>query len=184
MASGSGVWSCIFSVNPVMASEKATNNDSGPEELEWRVHPLVENVWKSVLLVVIIITVSILAYQGTGWPGMGVIAILLLTVSMAPYIMPTSYRMDADGIEITFVGVKRFREWAEFRNYLPHHDGVHLSTFRKPNAMEAFRGSYIRFDPCNRDEVLEFLEKHIKGRQETGEVSKGNGVEREEGAKE
>jgi hypothetical protein len=150
-------------VTPVMVPDKASFTDeAGPEEIRWRVHPLTENAWKSLLLWLIIAATGIGAYQWTGWPGMGAIAVVLLVVSMAPYIFPTNYLMDVDGIEITFIGVKRFREWTEFRNFLPHKDGVHLSTFKRPNAMEAFRGSYIRFKPGNREEVLRFLEKHIK----------------------
>ena len=99
----------------------------------------------------------------SGWSaGVATAALVLLVVSVATYLLPVEYHMTQDGIEITFVGVRRFRGWEEFRNYYPHDAGVHLSTFRRPSGLDSFRGSYIRLAPGDRDRIVRFLDVHIK----------------------
>lgn len=149
----------------MMASDAAEggpeSSEALPDELEWRVHPFTENAWRSVLLI-LIIAAALVGFGSFGYPGLVILCAVFLVVSMAPYFFPTRYRMTASGIEITFVGVKSFRGWEEFRNFYPHDMGVHLSTFRKPNALDSFRGSFIRFAPGNRDIVLRFLDARIR----------------------
>ena len=151
-----------MSMTPEKASGDAGELEALPAEYRWRVHLLTENIWKSILLAVIIAGTCIGAWQWTGWPGMALLVLIVLVVSMAPYLFPVVYRVDGEGIEIWFLRVRTFRSWEEFRNFYPHSDGVHLSTFRKPSGLDAFRGSYIRFAPSNRELVIRFLENHIK----------------------
>ena len=98
----------------------------------------------------------------TGWLNMAFLALIFLVITMAPFFFPTRYRMDDEGIEIVFLGVRTFRGWEEYKNFYPHDVGVHLSTFKRPSRLDAFRGNYIRFAPGNRKEVLGFLETHIE----------------------
>ena len=145
-----------------MASENNDYTEADPAEIRWKAHPLKENVWRSVLLFAIIVITCVGVWLWTYWPGMVLLAFVFLVVSMAPYIFPTRYRMDESGIEISFLGVRTFRAWEELRNYYPHEEGAHLSTFKRPNALDPFRGSFIRFAPGNREEVVAHLEKHVK----------------------
>jgi len=138
-----------------------------PDELAWRVHPLTESFWRSSLLLTILIAALVGVYFWTGYPGMVLLAAILLAASLAPYLFPTRYRVDCGGIEIAFLGVRNFRSWKEFRNFYPHDLGVHLSTFRVPSGLDPFRGSFIRFAPDNREIVLRFMDAHIR-RAESG----------------
>jgi len=154
-----------------MASDSPKEGRTTPEEILWRAHPLKENVWRSLLLAAIMAVTCYGAWVWTGWPGMAVLAAVILAVSMAPFLFPTRYRMDGEGIEIVFLGVRTFRPWDELRNFYPHDVGVHLSTFKRPNALDPFRGSFIRFAPGNGEEVLTFLRAHI--RRDKGEAEGG-----------
>jgi hypothetical protein len=152
----------LHAVMPAMVSKGSGENETVPGEMEWRVHPLTENVWRSALLIAIIVAVCLGVWLWTGWGGLVLIAAGLLVVSVAPYLFPVRYRMTNEGIEIKFLGVRTFRSWNEFRNYYPHDVGVHLSPFRAPSGLDPFRGSFIRFAPGNRKAVLRFLDAHIK----------------------
>ena len=145
-----------------MVSEGPRDNGAVPDEIEWRVHPLTENAWRSALLIIIILAVCLGVWLWTGWGGLVVIAAGLLVVSVAPYLFPVRYRMTHDGIEIKFLGVRTFRAWGEFRNYYAHDVGVHLSTFKRPSGLDSFRGSFIRFAPGKQEAVLRYLDDHIK----------------------
>jgi len=144
-----------------MVPDIPSESEEAPEKISWRVHPLMENLGRSVLLGAIIFATCAGVWIWTSWPGMVLLALLFLVVSMAPFIFPTRYRVDRRGIEIVFLGVRTFRAWDQFRNFYPHEMGVHLSTFRRPSGLDPFRGSFIRFTPENREAVLRFLEKHI-----------------------
>lgn len=158
-------------MTPAMESVHAPNRKKVPEEMAWRVHPLAESVWRSALLIGIITVTCIGAWLFTGWPGMAIVALIVLVISLAPYLFPVHYRMDSRGIEIVFLGVRSLRAWEELKNFYPHDVGVHLSTFRRPSGLDAFRGSFIRFAPGNGKLVLKFLEKHIK--RDQGESGSG-----------
>ena len=145
-----------------MESENSRESQGLPEEIRWRVHPFTENPWHSALLMVIIVLVCVGVWSWTLWGGMVTIALVLLVVSVAPYLFPTSYHLTQDGIEIRFLRAVTFRGWEELKNFYPHDVGVHLSTFRRPSGLDAFRGNYIRFGRGNREEVLRFLDDRIK----------------------
>lgn len=145
-----------------MAEALVDSDEQLAQVLEWRVHPLTESFWRSVLLVFIIACALYGVWAWTNYPGLVLIGAVFLLVSMAPYLLPTTYRMSSEGIEIRFLGVRTFREWEQFRNFYPHDVGVHLSTFSRPSGLDAFRGSFIRFAPDNREAVLRFLNAHIK----------------------
>jgi len=148
--------------NPVDFPGTFRNVEGVPEELAWRVHPLLESFWRSALLLVIILFSLLGVWCIMPIPGILLIAAVLLVVSVAPYLFPVRYLMTHEGIEINFLGVRRFRSWSEFKNFYPHDVGVHLSTFSRPVGLDAFRGSFIRFAPGNREAVLRFLDAHIK----------------------
>jgi hypothetical protein len=148
-------------MTPDAAEGSVRDAEALPEELEWRIHPLMENAWRSALLIVIIVA-SLVGVWFWGFPGLVIPGALLLVVSVAPYLFPTRYRVTRSGIEIVFLGVRNFRGWEDFRNFYPHDVGVHLSTFKKLNALDSFRGSFIRFAPGNRESVLRFLDAHIR----------------------
>ena len=145
-----------------MVSAGTLESINEPEEIRWRVHPFTENYFRSAVLVLIIIATCVGVWIWSGMVGMIFPALILLIVSVAPYLFPVNYRMNGDGIEIVFLKVKTFRAWDEFRNFYSHDVGVHLSTFRKPSGLDPFRGSFIRFAPGNRDIVLRFLDGHIR----------------------
>ncbi|MCX6645345.1 MAG: hypothetical protein NTY09_03155 [bacterium] len=145
-----------------MASDDPKDTEATPGEIRWRVLPLAENAWRSLLLVVIIIAACYGVWSWTELGGFVLLAFILLVVSIAPFIFPTRYHMNSEGLEIIFLGIRNFRGWEEYRNFYPHDVGVHLSPFKELTRLDPFRGNFIRFSPGNRGEVIGFLDRHIK----------------------
>jgi hypothetical protein len=154
-----------------MASDDPLDTEAAPGEIRWRVHPLTENAWRSILLAVIIFAACYGVWSWTGFGGFVLIAFILLVVSMAPFIFSTRYFMNSEGLEINFLGIRNFRGWEEYRNFYPHDVGVHLSPFRELSRLDPFRGNFIRFAPGNHEEVIRFLDRHIKRPEKTGSES-------------
>ena len=85
----------------------------------------------------------------------------LLALMTARYFVPTEVTLDEAGVRVRALGRERRRPWAEVRALYPHRDGVHLSPFARPSALDPFRGIYLRF-AGNRDAVLGFCERHVR----------------------
>jgi len=159
----------FFAMGTVTNPVSNGHGDGIPDKIAWKVHPFTENFSRSSLLVVIILVSSAAVFTWIPSIPLALLALLFLVISMGPYFFPTSYSADSNGLEIMFLGVKSFRSWDEFRNFYPHDVGVHLSTLRKPGPLDPFRGSFIRFKPGKREEILRFLGKHIKRPEIAGE---------------
>jgi len=162
------MYCCILAVYADMNSVSNGDIDGVPDQISWSVHPFTENAGKSVLLVLIILATCVGVFTWVPYVSAVIIALAFLVVSMAPYLFPTHYHADGNGLEIRFIGAKTFRSWDVFRNFYPHDVGAHLSTLRKPGPLDPFRGSFIRFEPGRREEIIAFLEKYIRRPADAG----------------
>ena len=135
-------------------------SNASPDGLAWKVHPLWDNGVRTALLagvLVLVLGVVRLSYPEPVWT---VLAALLLLGSLARYFFPTSYRFSEEGLEITFLGLRRARRWSEFRSYYVGRTGVLLSPFPRPHRLENFRGHYLLLGP-RREEAIDFVRTHV-----------------------
>lgn len=100
-------------------------------------------------------------------------AAVVLAVSVAPFFVPTGYRLSDDGVEIRKPWRRRLRPWQDFRGVLAGRDLVVLSPFERRTWLEAIRGETLLLAD-NRGEVLEYVEEMV-GREA------GSGAGRETG---
>jgi len=80
------------------------------------------------------------------------------TLSM---LVPISYRFDADGVTVFFLGTRNFRRWEHYRNCYVHQNGVFLTSMPKPSGLDPFRGHFLLF-AGNREEVASYARERIK----------------------
>lgn len=141
-----------------------SDDEVAGKEFSWTVHPVAERPWQGVLLIGIIGFCTWLFWSGFG-QFYGIFCLVVLLLAMAQFFIPTRYDLDEEGIEITsFFVVRHFRPWSDYRNFYDHKIGAHLTTFRRPSRLDAFRGNFIRFAPGNRKQVLAYLDEYIKRR--------------------
>ncbi|MBI5867537.1 MAG: hypothetical protein HZB43_04485 [candidate division Zixibacteria bacterium] len=94
-------------------------------------------------------------------PFFGLLAVIILGGSMAPYFLPTDYTFYAGGVESRFIGVNRRFTWEQFRSFYRDRNGVLLSPFPQPSRLENFRGIYLRFG-TSAEEVMRIVAERVK----------------------
>jgi hypothetical protein len=115
-----------------------------PAACTWTAHPLRdEPLWKSVALVLSMAGASALMAVSFGQVAVGVVALAVLTGSMARYLLPTRYSLDESGAAWRLLTWRR-RPWSTFRRAVRHADGVFLSPFSRPHRLDSFRGLFLR----------------------------------------
>ncbi len=136
-----------------------------PGTLEWRSHPARERPLAALALAVIMLAASVLAsvYGGSAWWGL--VGFSLLCLSLWSFILPTSYRMDEEGVAKRSVFGTERRRWSEVRSFYTDPRGMLLSPFPGPTRLARFRGLSVQFSPENREEVIAFVrDRSVGGR--------------------
>jgi hypothetical protein len=96
----------------------------------------------------------------TGSPWLTVLAVVVLGASVAPFFVPTGYRLSEEGVEVRKPWRRRSRPWEEFRAVLAGRDLVVLSPFERRTWLESIRGETLLLDD-NRGEVLDYVEAMV-----------------------
>lgn len=133
---------------------------AGEEVLRWRSHPLVDDYPKSILLAVAILGTCAAATLCFGGVTYGVLAALMLAVSLSRYLLPTEFVLDGQGVEACFLGQTQRMAWSQVRRVSVRAKGVYLSPQRAPSRLDSFRGVQLRFAK-NNDEVVRFVESKV-----------------------
>lgn len=154
------------SVAPVNGAEPSADTSIG-EILEWTCHPAKKNRKKTILVTAFIAVVVLAVYFWTYSAFFTILAILILTGSLAAYYFPTHYTFTEDEIIIRTTTQRLVKKWAQYRSYYPDKNGVLLSPFVRPSRLENFRGVFIRFSD-NKDEVVGYVMRRIGSGGQTG----------------
>jgi len=108
--------------------------EENAQTLEWTSHPVRERPVSGVL-----------------------VAGLLLSLSVAPFYLPTRYRIADDKVSIRSTFGRKEKSLKLFRRLAADRYGVLLSPFDRPSRLDRFHGLNLRFDSADRERVLEFL---------------------------
>jgi len=126
----------------------------------WTSHPLREEpLAKSVLLVLIILSVALIVGVSFQSITFAFLSLVLLTAAMSRYFFITRYALDDRGFTISHIGMRRQYLWTNFRRATIHPDGIFLSPFVKPHRLDTFRGQFLRSK--NPAEIYHVVQKHI-----------------------
>ena len=135
-------------------------SDQPTPQQTWRVHPLRENWTRSTLLLLFLLFL----FSGIYWLFQSVFVTLLSAIfvicSLYRYFVPFRYELYQHELVVTAPFYRLTKSWDAFRSFYVDNNGVLLSPFAKPSALENFRGVYVRFG-ANRSEVLDFIENKI-----------------------
>ena len=136
-------------------------DQNAPAFLSWKAHPLIdESRPRSTLLCALIAGCSIaaaLSFEGLAY---GLIALVVLILSLSRYLLPTRYSLDEKGVEITHLGRRQERPWTQFRRLDIHEDGIFLSPFTRTSRLDSFRGYFLRFGP-EKNSIIDFARTHV-----------------------
>lgn len=123
-----------------------------PETTTWTVHLAARRPGKAVVAVIIVaLALSGVAMLASSWGPSGVLLIVLLSAllllgSIAEYLLPVTYTLDASGAHSRLFGSRRTLPWANVRRVYLRPDGIKLSPLTGKNWAESYRGVMLRSD--------------------------------------
>ena len=135
---------------------------AGAGELAWSVWPARHRPIAAGVLVAAAIVLGILVRQGTNDRVLSVAAPMFVLVSVSSFLLPTSYRLSAEGFEVRSLGMVRSRPWTEMRRFEADATGIFLSPFERKNWLDAYRGARLLYGG-NRDQVVAFVQAKLPG---------------------
>jgi hypothetical protein len=130
-------------------------------ELRWTAHP-VKRRPRDLALVAMVVLFSaygVLALTRSIFLAMLAIAILLF--SIAPFLVPTHYKLDDDGVEERRLGRRRFRAWKDLRRVQVGPGAALVSPFKRKHRLDRYRGILLLLDGAPRDQVVAILTERI-----------------------
>ena len=135
--------------------------------LSWISYPFKDTPLTSVLLIIFYLLISLglweIAVIKWEMPLFFYLGILVFTLSLLPYFIPTKYEFFDDKIIITYLFIKVEKNYSDFGCYYADKKGVMLSTFTKPRRLDNFRGQSIRFSKkqMEKEELFKLLDKKV-----------------------
>ncbi len=135
--------------------------EEGSSEIEWVCHPMRNRPRAAVILTLFLLFLFVgiqLSFKEALLTGLSVV---ILLGSLAPFYLPTKYRMTEDTISIRTVAGAREKPWDLYRRWQADRHGVLLSPFDRPSRLDRFHGLNLRFDSMDRERVLDFIRRRF-----------------------
>jgi hypothetical protein len=129
-------------------------------ELSWTAWPLRRRRGRGVLAGVLVGGTSWGIWDFTRDPWLSAVASAILAAAVAPFFVPTEYRLSASGIVIRRPWRTRRLGWERWRGARANRNVVVLSPSRKASWLDEVRGETLFFEG-NRGEVLEYVERMV-----------------------
>ncbi len=129
--------------------------------IEWTVHPARRRP-QDVMLAASVIALTawaVLVGLRSGW--LAAVAAVMLVVAIAPFLVPTRYRLDDTGIAERRLFVTRARRWSELRRLEIGRAAALVSPYAQPRWLDRYRGLVVYFDGADRDAVVRALRERI-----------------------
>lgn len=122
--------------------------------VEWTAHPARRRP-DQLALVAAVVSLSAWAVLVTlEAPWLAVLAALLLTISIAPWWLPTHYRIDDEGIEEQRWPRRRRRAWTELRRVDVGGRALLVSPFVRASWLDRYRGMTVQFEGGDRAAIV------------------------------
>ena len=130
-------------------------------EVRWTAHPARRRP-QDVFLVVAVVLVSAWAVLVTlESPWMALLAAVILLASVAPFLVPTHYVIDDDGVEERRLWTRKRRAWGDLRRLQVGPGAALVSPFARRNWLDRHRGVLLYLDGADRERVVSLLRERI-----------------------
>jgi len=131
------------------------------DTLEWTCHPVRDRPLAGVLVLGVIFVLSAGAQLSFHETTLTVVCVVVLWLSVAPFYLPTRYRIADDKVSIRGTFGRKEKSLKLYRRIAADRYGALLSPFDRPSRLDRFHGLNLRFDSADRERVLEFLERRV-----------------------
>ena len=137
------------------------------ETFDWTSHPVRERPTTGILVGGILIVLFVGAQLSFHDPVLTGICVVVLSLSVAPFYLPTRYRIADDKVSIRSTFGRKEKSLKLYRRLVADRYGALLSPFDRPSRLDRFHGLNLRFDSADRERVLEFLRRRIAPNERT-----------------
>lgn len=132
-------------------------------EVRWTAHPARRRP-QDVFLVAAVVLVSAWAVLvALESPYLALLATVILVVSVAPFLLPTHYRLDDDGVEERRLWTRKRRAWTDLRRLQIGPGAALVSPFARPSFLDRHRGLLLYLDGADRERVVAVLRERVHG---------------------
>ena len=132
--------------------------------LEWTAHPARRRPQDAMLAASVIFVSAYAILVSLQSALLAVLAIVLLVAAIAPFLVPTRYRLDAEQLVERRLFVTRTRRWSELRRLEIGKTAALVSPYRQPRWLDRYRGITMILplpgDGADRDSVV----RELRGR--------------------
>lgn len=128
----------------------------------WTVHPVRDHWKRSTLLLLFLALFFVAVYLSFQSIAVTFLSAICLICSLYRYFVPFHYEFYDDHVVVMSFSRRAMKPWSDFRSFYADRNGVLLSPFARPSRLENFRGIYLRFGACNRDEILDFIRRKVQ----------------------
>jgi len=129
--------------------------------IEWTAHPAKRRPQDVMLAMCVIALTAWAVLVGLRSPWLAACAAVMLVVAIAPFLLPTHYRLDADGIAERRLFVTRSRRWSELKRVELGRAAALVSPYAQPRWLDRYRGLVLYLDGADRDGVVRVLRERI-----------------------
>jgi hypothetical protein len=131
-------------------------------EVRWTAHPARRRP-QDVFLVAAVVLVSawavLIALESA---FLAALAAAILLLSVAPFLVPTHYRLDDDGVEERRLWSRKRRAWADLRRLQIGPGAALVSPFASRSWLDRHRGLLLYLDGADRDRVVAILRERVR----------------------
>ncbi len=130
--------------------------------LSWTSHPAKRRPQDVFLLAAVVLLSAWAVLVTLDSALLAGLAVVILMVSVAPFWLPTHYRLDDDGVEARRLWTRRRRAWGDLRRAQIGTGAALVSPFARPSWMDRHRGVLLCFDGLDRrDDVVAELRTRL-----------------------
>jgi hypothetical protein len=143
-------------------TEPATETaPADPAVYEWTAHPARRRPRDVMLLAMVVLFSSYAILVGLEAPYLALLGAVIILVSSVPFIAPTHYRIDGEGVGERRLGRTKFRAWADLRRVQIGPGAALVTPFARKSWMDRYRGLILYFDGADRARVVAMLRARI-----------------------
>ena len=150
----------VFSVEP-RACSKTPSGFAAVSALSWSVHPARQRPRELLLIAAVLSMTTGAVLSGLHSVFLSALAAAILLLSVAPFLLPTRYRLSEWGVEESRIFCRRSRPWSELRRLEVGESAALVSPLARPSLLDRHRGITLRFSHDNRPHVVAALRAHL-----------------------
>ncbi len=128
----------------------------------WKITLVRRNPAKGVAVLLFIIVLSVFTGMLTQSALMTLLALVVLSASVAQYFIPVTYDLDDKGVKISMLLHHRYREWGDFKRWETDGKSIKLLTMKTPSRLDNYRGWLLITEPGTRQEVMNLVGEKLK----------------------